>query len=493
MKVDIKIRGIARRWLYNVMPLVLLVVIILTVSAVYLVNSYYIGLVAENVSTYTRTQNTLSLVTAKDFQNAAIEYIENFPHKDKVEIQIFDTGGEMIASTNVFSSATPTFRPDYNAAVSSTSGESVKRITLDTGEQCVAGTTVLSDLGNGSNGAYRFVVSIEKLLPTMYSLYALCFALGLAVIVFAWFSGQYFLRSIVNPVNEVTAAARKIASGDFDSRLEIKKADEIGALCDTINYMASELGQVEKAKNDFISSVSHELRTPLTAIRGWGETVMLSIGENDEIVKQGVDVIMNESERLSRLVEDLLDFSRMQNNRLSVSPEPTELKNILEASIEIYREAAKQKKVEMSFECPEKLPLVLADAGRIKQVFINIIDNAIKYSNLDGGSVVVTAVAEEGCIRVSVSDTGVGIRRSDLDRVKEKFYKANNNVRGSGIGLAVADEIIKQHNGLLFIESTEGEGTTVTVVLPTAVIQEEVTSVYFPPEEKSSQGELNEE
>ena len=136
------------------------------------------------------------------------------------------------------------------------------------------------------------------------------------------------------------------------------------------------------------------------------------------------------------------------------------------------------------FVKPETNEMIMADRDRIKQVFINVLDNAVKYTEA-GGHVVVSAFNEEGCIRVTISDTGCGIPAKDLDHVKEKFFKANTKVRGSGIGLAVADEIIKSHNGLLFLESTEGEGTTVTVVLPTVKAQpDEITEVIFPPEQK---------
>jgi signal transduction histidine kinase len=137
----------------------------------------------------------------------------------------------------------------------------------------------------------------------------------------------------------------------------------------------------------------------------------------------------------------------------------------------MYEELARQQKISLVFVKPEPTEKIMADRDRIKQVFINVIDNAIKYTD-QGGHVVVSVYNEEVCVRVTVSDTGCGIPAKDLNHIKEKFYKANNNVRGSGIGLAVADEIIKQHNGLLFVESTEGEGTTVTVVIPTVKPEE---------------------
>ena len=253
--------------------------------------------------------------------------------------------------------------------------------------------------------------------------------------------------------------------GDFNSRIEIKKNDEIGELCDTINYMASELDQAENLKNDFISSVSHELRTPLTAIRGWGETAKMSLGTDEALVKRGLDVVLSEADRLSGLVEELLDFSRMETGRLSVVSQQLDVSQILSESVDMYIELARQQGIELIFTRPADDAFVLGDPNRLKQVFINIIDNAVKYTE-KGGQVLVDQTAEEGCARITVKDTGVGIPAQDIDRVKEKFYKANKTVRGSGIGLAVADEIIKQHKGLLFLESTEGVGTTVTIVLP---------------------------
>jgi signal transduction histidine kinase len=288
---------------------------------------------------------------------------------------------------------------------------------------------------------------------------------SLAILGFCTYSGLFFIKSIVRPVRDVSNIARKIAMGDFESRIEITKNDEIGELCDTINYMAAELSQAENLKNDFISSVSHELRTPLTAIRGWGETAKMSIGTDEELVKRGLDVVLSEADRLSGLVEELLDFSRMQTGRLTVVSQPFNISSLLEESVSMYAELSKKQGIELIFTPPAEEIEVMGDMNRIKQVFINIIDNAVKYTE-SGGQVLINQIKEEACVRIEVSDTGVGIPAQDLDRVKEKFYKANKTVRGSGIGLAVADEIIKQHKGLLFIESTEGVGTKATIVLP---------------------------
>ena len=240
--------------------------------------------------------------------------------------------------------------------------------------------------------------------------------------------------------------------------------------------MAGELNQAEKAKNDFISSVSHELRTPLTAIKGWGETAKMSLGTDEELVERGLDVVLSEAERLSNLVEELLDFSRMQSGRLTVNTRPINIIDIVSVATDMYAELGKKQGLEISFTKPDNKVMVMGDPDRLKQVFINIIDNAVKYTE-KGGLVLVTTEQEEGCVKVIVKDTGVGIPAQDIDHVKEKFFKSNKTVRGSGIGLAVADEIMKQHNGLIFLESTEGVGTTVTVVFPLYEEPEQLPSV----------------
>jgi signal transduction histidine kinase len=185
-------------------------------------------------------------------------------------------------------------------------------------------------------------------------------------------------------------------------------------------------------------------------------------------------VVLSEADRLSSLVEELLDFSRMQTGRLSLISEPMDVTMILHESADMYMELAKKHDIDLVVSAPNEGIAVLGDKNRLKQVFINIIDNAVKYTNA-GGQVLVNFDTEEACVRITVTDTGVGIPAEDIDRVKEKFYKANKKVRGSGIGLAVADEIIKQHDGLLFIESTENVGTKVTVVLP--IYEEPITEV----------------
>ena len=250
-------------------------------------------------------------------------------------------------------------------------------------------------------------------------------------------------------------------------RLDTHNDDEIGQLCASINNMAEELSNAEQVKNDFISSVSHELRTPLTAIRGWGETLLSDDDLDPETRRKGMQVIMGETERLSQMVEELLDFSRIQGGRMVLTRENVDLAAELSDVVLMYTERARLENKTLLYEEPEGVIIVYADRNRLRQVFINILDNAIKYS--DGGdTVAVTLTTISGSAVISVADTGIGIAPEELPRVKDRFYKGKSSRRGSGIGLAVADEIINMHGGSLKLNSRKGEGTTVTITLPLA-------------------------
>ena len=185
------------------------------------------------------------------------------------------------------------------------------------------------------------------------------------------------------------------------------------------------------------------------------------------MMQKGLHIIVGETERLSEMVEELLDFSRMQSGHFSLQMATMDILAELGDAVLIYMKRAKKDNIRVTYDEPEMLPFVYGDKNRIRQVFINIIDNAIKYSD-EGGLVEITAESADNdrAVRITVRDHGCGIKKSDLDKVKIKFYKPNHTRRGSGIGLAVADEIVGMHNGTLEIDSEENVGTTVTITLP---------------------------
>jgi signal transduction histidine kinase len=464
------IKGITKRWLINIMCVIFTILVVIWVFFAFSIHSYYYRMLDQALrntaqSNANNFKEMLGSVTP-DFYATAKDSVEGFADKNKMELIILDRNGNAVITSSGFMPEEGSVPPDFVLADSSADGIGEwDGVNSASGEKIMAVTKMLKDSDGKVVGAARYVISLSK-ADMQVAIYVLISGIiGLAIIFFVIMSGIYFTNSIVIPVREVGSTARRIASGDFDARIEKQYDDEIGELCDTINYMAGELGAAERMKNDFISSVSHEIRTPLTAIKGWGETI-LSTGPSDkETLSKGMSVIIEETERLSSMVEELLDFSRMQNGKFKLIMDKVDILAELGEAVLMFSDRAHREGLTFIYNEPESLPTVMGDRNRLKQVFVNILDNAFKYSNA-GGIVTVTTSSGSNYVKISITDTGCGIPQADLSRVKEKFFKGNSTRRGSGIGLAVTDEIICLHGGTLEIESEESKGTTVIIALP---------------------------
>ena len=279
-------------------------------------------------------------------------------------------------------------------------------------------------------------------------------------------SNLIFINNVVEPVAVVTEAAKRISAGSYGFRIEKQYSDELGELVENINDMSLKIGQNEKMKSEFISSVSHELRTPLTAINGWGETILEDPTGDPEQLRRGIRIILNESRRLSTMVEELLDFSKMEDGRFTLSIEEMDLQAELEDAIFTYRELFRQEDIELDYEAGDDLlPPISGDPERLTQVFCNVLDNAAKHGGA-GRRIEVSIFREGGYQVVRVRDYGPGIPEAELPYVKQKFYKGTSKARGSGIGLAVCDEIVNLHGGTFTIGNAEGGGAEVMIRLP---------------------------
>ncbi len=463
-------KGVSRRWLVNTLGVVLLILVIsITTLSLMVQSSTYNGIELSLAGRADELLNLLSysgdgMNTSSGFSGIVRDYIERFPDKSNMEIMALDQNGQVVITSTGFEPDQNQDMPDYEEALGSAGGEGKWVGRLNTGEKVMAISRVVRDENGGLIGSVRYLVSMERADQQISFLITILVAVGLLILLLLSLSGVYFIRSILVPVRQLSQSARKIAQGDFGVRIDKAKDDEIGELVDAINDMAGELGAAEQMKNDFISSVSHELRTPLTAIKGWAET--LQEGADQETAEKGMNVIIRESERLSGLVEELLDFSRLQNNRMRLIVSRLDILAELDEAVYMFTDRARTEQKQLNYEETTALPPVYGDVDRLRQVFVNIIDNALKYTS-PGGTITVFSREDSGWVRVTISDTGCGIPAEHLPNVKKKFYKANQLVRGSGIGLAVADEIVRLHGGTLEIDSQEGVGTTVVISLPT--------------------------
>lgn len=462
-------RSISRRWFVNTIGavFVILVVFVSTLS-VMVKSSTYNGIELALTGRMDELLNWLS-GSSRGYQTsefAAItrDYIENyFQDRAKMEIMAISKDGRVVITSTGFEPDRQQDMPDYQLALESPDSSGKWVGELNTGEKVMAITRAVRDEDGRLIGSIRYMVSMERADQQTRLVIEILILAGIFIMMLLTFSGVYFIRSILVPVRQVSQSARQIAQGDFEVRIQKAHNDEIGQLCDTVNDMAEELGAAERMKNEFISSVSHELRTPLTAIKGWAET--LRDGADKATEEKGMNVIIRESERLSGLVEELLDFSRLQNGRMQLVSERLDLLAELDEAVYLFTERARTEGKALIHQENECLAPVYGDRNRLRQVFVNILDNALKYTEA-GGSVTVSSQVEAERVRVMVEDTGCGIPAEHLPNVKKKFYKANQLVRGSGIGLAMADEIIAMHNGGLELESKEGEGTKVVIFFP---------------------------
>jgi signal transduction histidine kinase len=271
----------------------------------------------------------------------------------------------------------------------------------------------------------------------------------------------------VEPISRITDTAGAIAGGSYGIQIEKHYDDEIGDLIDSINNMSSKISQTEKMKSEFISSISHELRTPLTAINGWSETLLAGeFAEDRESTQKGLSIIASEGKRLSKMVEELLEFSRIEDGRFTLNIELVDIQAEFEDAIFTYRQFYKKKGIELEYKDKAGvLDPIPGDPERLRQVFSNVLDNAAKH----GGEkqLIQARLGVEGdMVVIQIRDHGPGVQEKDLPHVKEMFYKASSKVRGNGIGLAVCDEIISRHGGTLTIANAKGGGCAVTIRLP---------------------------
>ena len=431
---------ITKRWILNTLCVVLLVLLTVELGFIYAIQNYYYGGAQQYLLS---KMNAVSGVLSRYAEDSPASFsaeirntLENFSDKDKIELMAIDVRGHVVLTSSGFSPDERVSMPDYDMAMEGDRNAYSYTVgRLRSGEHVMAVTYPIEDLSDEYT-AVRMVISLTEIDANILTFSVAMTLLCIGVFLLLALSGMYFIRSIVFPIRQISATAEKFAKGDFSVRIAASSKDEIGDLCTAINHMADELSATETMKNEFISSVSHELRTPLTAIKGWAET--LNAGGDMETMHKGIRVITNETERLSRMVEELLDFSRMQSGHFTMQMDKMDVLAELGEAVLIYTERARREHIEILYNEPEFLPIVYGDKNRIRQVFINIIDNAIKYSN-PGGKVQITATQkDEGkTVCIVVEDQGVGIKASDLPKIKTKFYKANHSRRGSGIGLGV--------------------------------------------------------
>ena len=455
--------GITNRWLRG--SLFLTVLLVLLVESMFVYNfsrSYYNSVQQTMMRRFSSINGQLKMYTGDTAQKTAAN--RSVALRRMVE-QFADKGG-VIASSSGTGADGIVVQDDFNKAQDAPDGVGVAIYRTASGETVMAVCSLVPYAAEDV-AAMRLVTSLTLVQAQLKSVFIVSLIVVAAILGFTVASGLYFVRGIVVPLGQVERIAASIARGELDVRLPVTgdERDEVDRLRGTINQMAEGLEETEKMKNEFISSVSHELRTPLTSIRGWVETLRTLDDPTDENYRKGLEIINNETARLYNMVEELLDFSRLQNGRLKMECRPLDLVAELTDAVLFCEARIQREGLLLAYAEPEEMIPVYADPDRLRQVFINIMDNAIKYS-APGGRITVKIWQGEYKAFIEIIDQGRGIPPEDLENVKTKFYKGSNSVRGSGIGLALVDSIMTALDGTMDLKSTLGRGTVVTLGLP---------------------------
>jgi len=466
-KNRIEITGLRKRWLISSLSPIFVVALLVAVTFCVGMTNYYYSMMLDGLRTRAThasvyfTSNTMN--SYGEFYQAANSFAAEFEERDLMELQFIRSTGDILVSSYGLTAGTAPGTPDILEVFQTGQMSSFRGVDTSTGEHIMSVCAPLL-LDDQVVGAMRYVTSMSAVQRELLITVGVAAGLLIIGIGMVYVSNMVFINNVVEPVAEVTETAKRIAGGSYGTQMENHYRDEIGQLIDAINNMSAQISKSEKVKSEFISSVSHELRTPLTAINGWGETLLEDTDRTQ--LTRGVGIILKESRRLTNMVEELLDFSKMEDGRFTLRIEQVDLQAEFEDTIYTYMELFKQEGIELHYAGDDEIfPPIPADPERLKQVFCNVLGNAAKHGGA-GRRIDAAVDRDEERIRITVRDYGPGIPDEELPFVKQKFYKGSSKARGSGIGLAVCDEIIRLHDGSFSIDNAEGGGCVVTITLP---------------------------
>lgn len=467
-------RTIRGRLLTAYLVLILLTVTVAGSAFLAFVDRYYVsniedilrvqgGLFARFFDQYVGARANLD----EEGQELAVSFARDMPG---ARVQILGAGGALLGDSTLSGPPVPVTvdAPEVQVALQGQSGVHVEGVWAGRRLHAAFPLRAAGVVG----GAVRLSTELAGVAQVVGRVALWIAAVAALILLLSALVGLFLARTVVGPVERLTQFAERIARGDLALRAPVQYRDEVGRLTETLNQMAAALGDVDRLRRQFIHGVSHELRTPLAAIKGWAVTLLdglppAAAGEAPAVteLRQGLTILDQEADRLTRLVEDLLDFSRLEAGGLKLRRGPLQPGPLLQQACLQMSPRAERAGIDLRCRLGENLPIILADRDRLKQVAINLLDNAIKFTPV-GGCVELAAQREGEGLLVVVRDTGPGIPAGELPRVTERFFRGGGAAKapGAGLGLSIVHEIVTRHGGRLKIAG-EG-GTTVRVWFP---------------------------
>ena len=343
------------------------------------------------------------------------------------------------------------------------------RTKFSTYHECMVVTVGVPVQGiNGEiAGAILLNAPVETQKEVVDSSWSMIFMSGMVALIVSFAISILFAKNLTKPIEQIRSIALQLSSGNYQVKTGIVQDDEIGDLASTMDRLANKLVEneierknIEQMRLDFFANVSHELRTPVTVVRGYTESLVDGIVTDEERRQKHYARMLLECQNMERLVGDLLLLSKMQNPDFLIEKEPITLQQIFKDLKRTASVMAEEKQIKIIVSQPEEPCIIMGDYGRLRQMFLVIVDNAIKFSK-ENSNIYITLECEKYVI-VTIRDEGIGISEEELPNIFDKFYKSKlrQNAKGSGLGLAIAREICLKHDGLIKVESEVGKGTS---------------------------------
>ena len=463
--------GLRRRWLWNTAAVVASVGLVcaLAVTVLFALTDYSnlhanLRLRAETAA---EALNGVQNQEYEDFYQTCLDAVQSFSQRNTLEVQFVDPEGNVLSTSYGIPTTSALETPEIAEAVRTRGAQDYFGKDPETGKRILAVSAPIIYRNGEVIGVLRFVTATRRMEQHIGAVLAVSLLAVAGLTGATLLSNNYCIRSILLSVAEITQKARRIAGGTYGIQIEILSHDELGELAEAINDLSNQLSQNEKMQSEFISSLSHELRTPLTAITGWSET-LLGGDTLDAETARGMRIILREARRLTEMVVDLLDFTRMQDGRMTLNVEPADIRSEFEDTVYMYSSRLVQEGITLELEENDQdIPEIPCDAKRLRQVFLNVLDNAAKHGG-EGKRILASMHYDGSTVLFRIRDFGPGIPEDELSLVKKKFYRGSSKTRGTGIGLAVCEEIVTMHGGTLTLQNAEGGGTLVTIALPAA-------------------------
>jgi two-component system phosphate regulon sensor histidine kinase PhoR len=414
------------------------------------------------------------------------QQLQQYIHSANLRLTLIDSMGTVVFESDLPQNQLPNLenhlhRPEVQDALKQEFGTSTRHsATLNSEMLYLAKRTthpVAPDKGFGNVTILRLGVPLTQVNQVMTDIRSKIIITSLIALLIASALSFFISKRIASPANEMMRVAEEIRSGNLERRIVIRSKDELGTLGEMLNSMVDKLNddinrlkKLERVRSEFLGNVSHELRTPIFAVQGMLETLLHGALEDKEVNRDFVERALHNTRNLNTLLGDLIEISRIESGEMKMSFRYFAVDEFLLQVTTDMEELARQSNVSLVVENQSNSLQVFGDKERLKQVMSNLIANAIKY-NTPGGKVSVSAVPQDGKIKITVADTGIGISAEHLPRIFERFYRVDKErsreTGGTGLGLAIVKHIVEAHGGKMEVESKVGEGSHFSFVLKT--------------------------